>query len=104
MFRKVSSTPPVRCSSQHSVFGFNQVSVRRPSLGLLSLLSVQPVPVVVRFQACLLCCSSLLSPLSYQELLPRMEDSGPLRGKWPLFWAGFWWCGTGGPKRTPGSW
>ncbi|XP_036715659.1 pecanex-like protein 3 isoform X10 [Balaenoptera musculus] len=39
VFRKVSSTPPVRCSSQHSVFGFNQVS----------------------------------------ELLPRMEDSGPLR-------------------------
>lgn len=28
VFRKVSSTPPVRCSSQHSVFGFNQVSVR----------------------------------------------------------------------------
>lgn len=27
VFRKVSSTPPVRCSSQHSVFGFNQVSV-----------------------------------------------------------------------------
>nr|XP_006131680.1 pecanex-like protein 3 isoform X1 [Pelodiscus sinensis] len=25
VFRKVSSTPPVRCSSQHSVFGFNQV-------------------------------------------------------------------------------
>ncbi|XP_032345710.1 pecanex-like protein 3 isoform X6 [Camelus ferus] len=39
VFRKVSSTPPVRCSSQHSVFGFNQVS----------------------------------------ELLPRMDDSGPLR-------------------------
>lgn len=30
VFRKVSSTPPVRCSSQHSVFGFNQVSVSRP--------------------------------------------------------------------------
>ncbi|KAG8522605.1 Pecanex-like protein 3 [Galemys pyrenaicus] len=44
VFRKVSSTPPVRCSSQHSVFGFNQVS----------------------------------------ELLPRMEDSGPLRGQWAL--------------------
>lgn len=27
VFRKVSSTPPVRCSSQHSIFGFNQVSV-----------------------------------------------------------------------------
>uniref|UniRef100_A0A674IIQ7 Pecanex-like protein n=1 Tax=Terrapene triunguis TaxID=2587831 RepID=A0A674IIQ7_9SAUR len=27
VFRKVSSTPPVRCSSQHSVFGFNQVMV-----------------------------------------------------------------------------
>ncbi|XP_074087164.1 pecanex-like protein 3 isoform X3 [Macrotis lagotis] len=39
VFRKVSSTPPVRCSSQHSVFGFNQVT----------------------------------------ELIPRTEDSGPLR-------------------------
>lgn len=27
VFRKASSTPPVRCSSQHSVFGFNQVMV-----------------------------------------------------------------------------
>uniref|UniRef100_A0AAY4A0Z4 Pecanex-like protein n=1 Tax=Denticeps clupeoides TaxID=299321 RepID=A0AAY4A0Z4_9TELE len=27
VFRKVNSTPPVRCSSQHSLFGFNQVSV-----------------------------------------------------------------------------
>ncbi|XP_028916129.1 pecanex-like protein 3 isoform X1 [Ornithorhynchus anatinus] len=39
VFRKVSATPPVRCSSQHSVFGFNQVT----------------------------------------ELMPRMEDCGPLR-------------------------
>lgn len=44
VFRKVSSTPPVRCSSQHSVFGFNQVSVSRPSLGLVSLLSWGPAP------------------------------------------------------------
>ncbi|CAG00529.1 unnamed protein product, partial [Tetraodon nigroviridis] len=28
VFRKVNSTPPVRCSSQHSLFGLNQVSVR----------------------------------------------------------------------------
>uniref|UniRef100_A0A8C6PAU1 Pecanex-like protein n=1 Tax=Nothobranchius furzeri TaxID=105023 RepID=A0A8C6PAU1_NOTFU len=28
VFRKVDSTPPVRCSSQHSLFGLNQVSVR----------------------------------------------------------------------------
>lgn len=27
VFRKVNSTPPVRCSSQHSLFGLNQVSV-----------------------------------------------------------------------------
>ncbi|XP_035999420.1 pecanex-like protein 3, partial [Fundulus heteroclitus] len=26
VFRKVNSTPPVRCSSQHSLFGLNQVS------------------------------------------------------------------------------
>ncbi|XP_072102062.1 pecanex-like protein 3 isoform X1 [Mobula birostris] len=26
VFRKANTTPPVRCSSQHSVFGFNQVS------------------------------------------------------------------------------
>lgn len=28
VFRKVNSTPPVRCSSQHSLCGLNQVSVR----------------------------------------------------------------------------
>lgn len=32
VFRKVSSTPPVRCSSQHSVFGFNQVTEMLPQL------------------------------------------------------------------------
>ncbi|XP_043916413.1 pecanex-like protein 3 isoform X2 [Protopterus annectens] len=32
VFRKVNSTPPVRCSSQHSVFGFNQVSELLPQL------------------------------------------------------------------------
>ncbi|XP_029470609.1 pecanex-like protein 3 isoform X8 [Rhinatrema bivittatum] len=32
VFRKVSSTPPVRCSSQHSVFGFNQVTELLPQL------------------------------------------------------------------------
>uniref|UniRef100_A0AAR2L1Y1 Pecanex-like protein n=1 Tax=Pygocentrus nattereri TaxID=42514 RepID=A0AAR2L1Y1_PYGNA len=32
VFRKVNSTPPVRCSSQHSLFGLNQVSVRTGSL------------------------------------------------------------------------
>lgn len=76
MFRKVSSTPPVRCSSQHSVFGFNQVSVRRPSLGLLSLLSGEPFPVVVRFQACLLCFSSVLSPL-IRNCCPGWRILGP---------------------------
>uniref|UniRef100_H3AQ05 Pecanex-like protein n=1 Tax=Latimeria chalumnae TaxID=7897 RepID=H3AQ05_LATCH len=32
VFRKVNSTPPVRCSSQHSVFGFNQVTELLPQL------------------------------------------------------------------------
>ncbi|XP_034034311.1 pecanex-like protein 3 [Thalassophryne amazonica] len=32
VFRKVSSTPPVRCSSQHSLFGLNQVSEFLPQL------------------------------------------------------------------------
>uniref|UniRef100_A0A8C7DU66 Pecanex-like protein n=1 Tax=Naja naja TaxID=35670 RepID=A0A8C7DU66_NAJNA len=32
VFRKVNSTPPVRCSSQHSVFGFNQVMDLLPHL------------------------------------------------------------------------
>ncbi|XP_059574358.1 pecanex-like protein 3 isoform X3 [Alligator mississippiensis] len=32
VFRKASSTPPVRCSSQHSVFGFNQVMELLPHL------------------------------------------------------------------------
>lgn len=54
VFRKVSSTPPVRCSSQHSVFGFNQVSVSRPNLRLPSLLSWESVHVVDLFQACFL--------------------------------------------------
>lgn len=103
VFRKVSSTPPVRCSSQHSVFGFNQVSVSRPNLRLPSLLSWESVPVVGLFQACFLLCSFVLSPLSYQELLPRMEDSGPLRGRWLLFMDVSWWCGTGWCKRTPVS-
>lgn len=44
VFRKVSSTPPVRCSSQHSVFGFNQVSVSDPRLPLPLLLSWEPSP------------------------------------------------------------
>ncbi|KAF7205729.1 pecanex-like protein 3 [Nothobranchius furzeri] len=32
VFRKVDSTPPVRCSSQHSLFGLNQVSEFLPQL------------------------------------------------------------------------
>ncbi|XP_048475671.1 pecanex-like protein 3 isoform X5 [Rhincodon typus] len=32
VFRKNNTTPPVRCSSQHSVFGFNQVSDLLPHL------------------------------------------------------------------------
>ncbi|XP_077089481.1 pecanex-like protein 3 isoform X1 [Siphateles boraxobius] len=32
VFRKVNSTPPVRCSSQHSLFGLNQVSEFLPHL------------------------------------------------------------------------
>ncbi|GLD46807.1 pecanex-like protein 3 isoform X1 [Lates japonicus] len=32
VFRKVNSTPPVRCSSQHSLFGLNQVSEFLPQL------------------------------------------------------------------------
>lgn len=38
VFRKVNSTPPVRCSSQHSLFGLNQVSVRIFSFQYLDLL------------------------------------------------------------------
>ncbi|KAI4814517.1 hypothetical protein KUCAC02_003709 [Chaenocephalus aceratus] len=32
VFRKVNSTPPVRCSSQHSLYGLNQVSEFLPQL------------------------------------------------------------------------
>ncbi|CAB1333124.1 unnamed protein product [Coregonus sp. 'balchen'] len=32
VFRKVNSTPPVRCSSQHTLFGLNQVSEFLPQL------------------------------------------------------------------------
>uniref|UniRef100_A0A671SEH2 Pecanex-like protein n=1 Tax=Sinocyclocheilus anshuiensis TaxID=1608454 RepID=A0A671SEH2_9TELE len=37
VFRKVNSTPPVRCSSQHSLFGLNQVSVRILLIGLIGV-------------------------------------------------------------------
>ncbi|TSL04320.1 Pecanex-like protein 3 [Bagarius yarrelli] len=33
VFRKVNSTPPVRCSSQHSLFGLNQVSLMQAREG-----------------------------------------------------------------------
>lgn len=46
VFRKVSSTPPVRCSSQHSVFGFNQVSVSGVSPQPLPYLFWELVPTV----------------------------------------------------------
>lgn len=41
VFRKVNSTPPVRCSSQHSLFGLNQVSVR--ILWTPSIMCIQPL-------------------------------------------------------------
>lgn len=56
VFRKVSSTPPVRCSSQHSVFGFNQVSVSNPSPQPLPLLSWEPSPTMGMSWACVLPC------------------------------------------------
>lgn len=83
VFRKVSSTPPVRCSSQHSVFGFNQVSVSAPYPQPVPLLSQEPIPTGYVLRLLIRLVPSLLS-LSAQELLPRMEDSGLLRGRWLL--------------------
>lgn len=71
VFRKVSSTPPVRCSSQHSVFGFNQVSVSGPYPRPVPLLSWEPVPTGVcpeptSYSACsfisLFVCSGAAAP------------------------------------------
>lgn len=77
VFRKVSSTPPVRCSSQHSVFGFNQVSVSGSYPCPTPLLGAHP-----HWGMSYSFCSFIF--LFAQELLPRMEDSGPLRGRWLL--------------------
>lgn len=84
VFRKVSSTPPVRCSSQHSVFGFNQVSVSAPYPQPVPLLSQEPIPTEYVQRLFLIRLVPSLLSLSAQELLPRMEDSGPLRGRWLL--------------------
>lgn len=85
VFRKVSSTPPVRCSSQHSVFGFNQVSVSGPGPQPPLLLSWEPVPMwVCPTPTFLLSWPFQTFLLPAQELLPRIEDSGPLRGRWLL--------------------
>uniref|UniRef100_A0A452S4G6 Pecanex-like protein n=1 Tax=Ursus americanus TaxID=9643 RepID=A0A452S4G6_URSAM len=71
VFRKVSSTPPVRCSSQHSVFGFNQVSVSGPYPQPVPLLSWEPIPTEVcpepsSYSVCsfisLLVCSGAAAP------------------------------------------
>lgn len=40
VFRKVNSTPPVRCSSQHSLFGLNQVSVSIVDYNLMCIYSI----------------------------------------------------------------
>lgn len=77
MFRKVSSTPPVRCSSQHSVFGFNQVSVSNPSLQPLPLLSWEPSPPVGMSWAYFLSCLLLYTFLFlFRSCYPRWRTLG----------------------------
>lgn len=68
VFRKVNSTPPVRCSSQHSLFGLNQVSVRillMPNVILLNLLEFLLTRFLFSFD---------------QEFLPQLEDPGGSKG------------------------
>ena len=77
VFRKVSSTPPVRCSSQHSVFGFNQVSVSGPGPQPPLLLSWEPVPYVG------MSCTyffALLAPSNFS--LTCSGVAAPDRGLW----------------------
>lgn len=61
VFRKVNSTPPVRCSSQHSLFGLNQVSVRillMPNVTSLSIILL----ILLQFPlTCFLFCSGIFT-------------------------------------------
>lgn len=75
VFRKVSSTPPVRCSSQHSVFGFNQVSVSGAGPQPPLLLSWEPVPHMGMFCTY---CFALLAPSNVS--LTHSGAAAPDRG------------------------
>uniref|UniRef100_A0A8C7SAS1 Pecanex-like protein n=1 Tax=Oncorhynchus mykiss TaxID=8022 RepID=A0A8C7SAS1_ONCMY len=71
VFRKVNSTPPVRCSSQHSLFGLNQVS------GLLLLFS--DIKDLMREQ----CSNNLIVTSARREIFCHSSQD-PIREKGQL--------------------
>uniref|UniRef100_A0A3Q3H3F1 Pecanex-like protein n=1 Tax=Kryptolebias marmoratus TaxID=37003 RepID=A0A3Q3H3F1_KRYMA len=64
VFRKVNSTPPVRCSSQHSLFGLNQVSVRIAPFYLKELTQEQGSSCVILTSA-------------HREIVQRSSQDSP---------------------------
>uniref|UniRef100_A0A673GMK4 Pecanex-like protein n=1 Tax=Sinocyclocheilus rhinocerous TaxID=307959 RepID=A0A673GMK4_9TELE len=68
VFRKVNSTPPVRCSSQHSLFGLNQVSVR-----------ILLMPNILTHYS-----SSLVDNGGAEQLSQQSPDGDGLVGYYPL--------------------
>uniref|UniRef100_A0A8C3SYH0 Pecanex-like protein n=1 Tax=Chelydra serpentina TaxID=8475 RepID=A0A8C3SYH0_CHESE len=79
VFRKVSSTPPVRCSSQHSVFGFNQVMELLPHLEDAG--AVRDIKELVREQG----SNNVIVTSADRELLNRSSQENI--GKCPA-WGG----------------
>uniref|UniRef100_A0A8C3G4Q5 Pecanex-like protein n=1 Tax=Cyclopterus lumpus TaxID=8103 RepID=A0A8C3G4Q5_CYCLU len=70
VFRKVNSTPPVRCSSQHSLFGLNHVSVR-----ITIFSSCMPSSFFSLHQFYNYICSKICDSLGDTPLSPLIKSS-----------------------------
>nr|XP_033809608.1 pecanex-like protein 3 isoform X3 [Geotrypetes seraphini] len=78
VFRKVSSTPPVRCSSQHSVFGFNQVTELLPQLeGSGSMLRDIRELVWERGNTNVIVTSAVREMLNQNSQVGELQQHGP---------------------------
>uniref|UniRef100_A0A673GMG9 Pecanex-like protein n=1 Tax=Sinocyclocheilus rhinocerous TaxID=307959 RepID=A0A673GMG9_9TELE len=78
VFRKVNSTPPVRCSSQHSLFGLNQVSVR--ILLMPNILTHYSSSLLMHEQG-----SNMIVTSTYRDQLSQQSPDGDgLVGYYPL--------------------
>lgn len=89
MFRKVNSTPPVRCSSQHSLFGLNQVSVRTVTFLVACCIcsfflfsfpnfvrkTFRSIMRISHFNALIVFICFI-----FKEFLPQLEDTGGTKG------------------------